>query len=156
MDNNSSNGSNLGDISIAGVAVSNITIANSMFIRGGNPGVAIGLSTTPQNVILANLNFTQSTVQFKLSVGVGATVFYKGLLGYKVRGNGQIQTTVATTLTVNHLMNVTPLLQNIYITPAGQVPVYWISSITSSQFVITFASAPTAGIFIGWFIDMEY
>ena len=153
--NNTNNVVSEGDISIQGTA-NNIMISDCTFVGGGNPGVGVGIGATAQNIILNNLNLIASTAQFIISIAVGALVYYKGLLGYVVKNKGTLTLTAATTQTITHGMSVTPTLPAIRLNVNGVTPAWYITAITSTTFEVVFASAPTAGVLMGWAIDMEY
>jgi hypothetical protein len=153
--NNTGNLLSQADISFAGTTT-NISISDSIFSGGGNPGVGIGISAASSNFVVSNLNMLPSTVQFKFSVGGGATVFYKGILGYAVKVKNHVSLTTATTQTVTHGLKLTPTLEAIQLSFGGVVPSWYVNNITATTFDVVFASAPTSGVVMGYLVDMEY
>jgi hypothetical protein len=106
------------------------------------------------NIITENSFNNVSGTSFTLVKRVSTTSSIRNNQGYITESNGTTSIGAsATTVTVNHGLSVTPLIQNILVMPTnslGSATKYWVSNITSTNFVINVNAAPGSTATFAW------
>jgi hypothetical protein len=131
----------------------NSKVIGNSFIGGGKTrfAVAIGSSNSAGIIIMGNTMSTQQTNPISNS---GTNTRITRNVGFTTENSGTATiTTLATTVNVNHGLSYTPSINDINITPQGNWGMcvnWWISGITSTQFVINCSVAPGANLSFSW------
>jgi parallel beta-helix repeat protein len=134
------------------------TITGNAFSNesGGVPAAFIEEKTisSGNNIITENSFNNVSGTSFTLVKRVSTTSSIRNNQGYITESNGTTSIGAsATTVTVNHGLSVTPLIQNILVMPTnslGSATKYWVSNITSTNFVINVNAAPGSTATFAW------
>jgi hypothetical protein len=125
---------------------------------GANTIQGLVLAGTNDKFSIKDCDFTGNANAFSIVAPVGGTPgqtwFIEDNQGIVTASGGQATLTAgATTTTVTHGLAGTPRLQDIVLTPnsgAGSGVFFAVTSVTSSNFVITAQANPGAGVLMGW------
>jgi hypothetical protein len=114
-----------------------------IFLLGSNDRYSIRSATFDGNI---------SSAIFGAGVSVSTTRIIDGCIGFATEATGNTQTTSpATTVTVNHGLVNTP--SSVLVTPGGSLGAaayFWVSGITSTQFVINLNADATFNVPFSW------
>jgi hypothetical protein len=126
----------------------------------------IFLDTGASNNLVQQNNFkinTGSSGVVNITLGSGVTTtansvrFNTGWVT-EAHGNANI-TSAATSVTVTHGLSMTPTLEQISVTPQtsiGSASFWWVSGVTSTQFVVNLNTTPGSTVTMGWRADVGY
>lgn len=123
------------------------------YSTSGTAKAVVETGTSDNNIVIGNVLAGGCT-----KLGTNSRIFRNQGAAGERRGSAQI-TAAATTVTVTHVVDGSPSIDEVRVTPRttlGTANKFWVSGMTSTQFVINVDAAPGATITFNWGIDPVY
>jgi parallel beta-helix repeat protein len=137
---------------------SNNLIANNKISINHKNGIELISSDSTGNIIENNDLRGNTSNGLVLVSGFNATVRFNRGFVTEAHGSASI-TTGTTTIVVTHGLGITPILEQISVTPQtafGSAAKFWVSTPTSTQFTINVDANPAQTVTFGWKADVGY